>query len=63
MDQFAKAKQVDPSVSGDADKLISMYSKYFPTKEEMFDLPNELGGSTFIVGGWINEKTVCRPAK
>ena len=34
-----------------------------PTKEEMFDLPNELGGSTFIVGGWINEKTVCRPAK
>ena len=33
------------------------------TKEEMFDLPNELGGSTFIVGGWINEKTVCRPAK
>ena len=63
VDQFAKAKQVDPSVSGDADKLISMYSKYFPTKEEMFDLPNELGGSTFIVGGWINEKTVCRPAK
>ena len=27
------------------------------------DLPNELGGSTFIVGGWINEKTVCRPAR
>ncbi len=63
VDQFVRAKQVDTSVAGDADKLIGMYSKYFPSKEEMFDLPNELGGSTFIVGGWINEKTVCRPAK
>lgn len=63
VDQFARAKSVDPSVTADADKLISMYCRYFPTKEEMFDLPNELGGSTFIVGGWINEKTVCRPAK
>ena len=63
VDQFARAKAVDPSVTADADKLISMYSKYFPTKEEMFDLPNELGGSTFIVGGWINEKTVCRPSR
>lgn len=63
VDQFARAKSIDPSVTSDADKLIYMYSKYFPTKEEMFDLPNELGGSTFIVGGWINEKTVCRPAK
>ncbi len=63
VDQFVRAKSVDPSVTGDADKLIYMYSKYFPTKEEMFDLPNELGGSTFIVGGWINEKTVCRPAR
>lgn len=63
VDQFAKAKSIDPSVTADADKLISMYCRYFPTKEEMFDLPNELGGSTFIVGGWINEKTVCRPAK
>ena len=63
VDQFVRAKSVDPSVTADADKLIYMYSKYFPTKEEMFDLPNELGGSTFIVGGWINEKTVCRPAR
>lgn len=63
VDQFGKAKQVDPSVTGDADKLIGMYSKYFPTKEEMFDLPNELGGATFIVGGWINERTTCRPAR
>jgi len=63
VDQFNKAKQIDPSCAADADKLIAAYSKYYPTKEEMFDLPNELGGSTYIVGGWINEKTVCRPAK
>jgi len=63
VDQFNKAKQVDPSCAADADKLISAYSKYYPTKEEMFDLPNELGGSTYIVGGWINERTLCRPAK
>ena len=63
VDQFNKAKQVDPSCADDANKLIAMYSKYFPTREEIFDLPNELGGASFIVGGWINEKTVCRPAK
>ena len=63
VDQFVKAKQVDPSCASDADKLIAAYSKYYPTKEEIFDLPGELGGSTYIVGGWINEKTLCRPAK
>ena len=63
VDQFNKAKSVDPSCAADADKLIAAYSKYYPTKEEMFDLPNELGGPTYIVGGWINEKTTCRPAR
>ncbi len=63
VDQFVKAKSVDPTCADDADKLIAAYSKYYPTKEEMFDLPNELGGATFIVGGWINERTTCRPAR
>lgn len=62
VDQFQKAKQVDPSCADDANKLISTYSKYFPTKEDMFDLPNEFGEGTFVVGGWINERTVCRAA-
>lgn len=60
VDKFQKAKAIDPSCAADADKLISAYAKYFPTKEEMFDLPNELGGATFTVGGWIGETTVCR---
>lgn len=63
VDKFNKAKQIDPSCTDEVNKLIATYSKYFPTKEEMFDLPNEFGSGTFTVGGWINEQTSCRPAK
>lgn len=63
VDKFQKAKAIDPACAADADKLINAYSKYFPTKEEMFDLPGEFGGATFTVGGWIGESTVCRSAK
>lgn len=60
VDKFNKAKQVDPSCANDVQKLISTYSKYFPTKEERFDLPGEFSGSTFTVGGWIGEVTAIR---
>jgi len=54
---------VDPEVADDANKLIASYSKYFPTKEEIFDLPELQDGASFTVGGWINETTTCRAAK
>lgn len=60
VDKFNKAKAVDPTVAEAANKLISTYAKYFPTKEERFDLPGEFSGSTFTVGGWIGETTVIR---
>lgn len=60
VDKFAKAKQVDPSVEAQASEFISTYSRYFPTKEERFDLPNEFSGSTYYVGGWIGETTAIR---
>jgi tetratricopeptide (TPR) repeat protein len=60
VDKFIKAKQVDPSVEAQASEFISSYSKYFPTKEERFDLPNEFSGSTYYVGGWIGENTNIR---
>lgn len=60
VDKFAKAKQVDPSVEAQALEFISTYSRYFPTKEERFDLPNEFSGSTYYVGGWIGETTAIR---
>ena len=55
VDKFVKAKQVDPSVEAQANEFISSYSKYYPSKEERFDLPNEFSGSTYFVGGWIGE--------
>lgn len=60
VDKFVKAKQVDPSVEAQASEFISTYSRYFPTKEERFDLPNEFNGSTYFVGGWIGESTNIR---
>ena len=60
VDKFVKAKQVDPSVEAQANEFISSYSKYYPTKEERFDLPNEFSGSTYHVGGWIGENTTIR---
>jgi tetratricopeptide (TPR) repeat protein len=60
VDKFVKAKQIDPSVEAQASEFISSYSKYFPTKEERFDLPNEFSGSTYYVGGWIGETTTIR---
>jgi len=60
VDKFVKAKQIDPSVEAQANEFISSYSKYYPTKEERFDLPNEFSGSTYYVGGWIGETTSIR---
>ena len=60
VDKFKKAKQVDPSVEAAANEYINSYSKYFPTKEERFDLPGEFSGSTYFVGGWIGETTQIR---
>ena len=60
VDKFVKAKQVDPSVEAQASEFISSYSKYYPTKEERFDLPGEFSGSTYYVGGWIGETTSIR---
>jgi len=62
VDQFQKAKAYEDCAE-DAAKLIAAYSKYFPTKEDLFDLQVVFGDGYFIVGGWINEKTQCRPAK
>jgi tetratricopeptide (TPR) repeat protein len=60
VDKFVKAKQVDPTVEAQATEFINSYSKYYPTKEERFDLPNEFSGSTYYVGGWIGENTNIR---
>jgi tetratricopeptide (TPR) repeat protein len=60
VDKFAKAKQVDPTVADDANKLINTYSNYFPSSEEVFMHPDLDKGSGITVGGWIGERTTVR---
>jgi tetratricopeptide (TPR) repeat protein len=59
VDKLIQAKKVDPSVSEDADKLISTYSAHFPKKEEGF-MHSVLEGQSYTVGGWIQEVTSAR---
>lgn len=60
VDKFVKAKQVDPTLAEDADKLISTYSRHFPSKEDIFMHPELQQGKSFYVGGWIGESTTAR---
>jgi tetratricopeptide (TPR) repeat protein len=59
VDQFVKARNVDSSVTSQANELINRYSQYFPTQEEIFWENYEVGQS-FTVGCWINETTTIR---
>lgn len=59
VDKFQKAKQVDPSVAEEANKLISDYSPHFPSKEEAF-FRSISEGAQVKLGDWINETTIAR---
>ena len=59
-DMFQKAKSVDASCTGDANKLISTYRQYFPSKEDVFFHKDLNEGQPYRVGGWINKSTICR---
>lgn len=59
VDKFIKAKQVDPTLAGDCERLIDVYTQYFPAQNDIFfqDLqPNQ----QYTVGCWINETTTVR---
>jgi tetratricopeptide (TPR) repeat protein len=62
VDQYAKAKRVDPELTDAANKKIGIYSAYFPQGELLFfyDLKE---GDKYTVGCWINETTTIRAAK
>jgi len=59
VDQFIKARNVDPSVAEDANEMIGRYSSRFPTQEEAFwyDIKE---GQSYTVGCWIGETTTVR---
>jgi tetratricopeptide (TPR) repeat protein len=59
-DKFERARQIDPSVSEEAGKLISTYRSYFPSTEEIFMHPDLEKGKSITIGGWIGERTIVR---
>ncbi len=59
VDKFIRAKQVDPSLAADCDKLIELYSGYFPEQKDIF-FQDLNPGASYTVGCWINEKTTIR---
>ncbi len=59
VDYFVKAKKADPSVEAEANEKISLYSQYFPAKEDIF-FNGLTVGQPYSVGGWIGESTSIR---
>ena len=59
VDAFRKAKSIDNVLAEKANKRISTYSKYFPSKEDLFfeDLSS---GDSYKVGCWIGQSTRVR---
>lgn len=62
VDKFNKAKAVDAEAAAEANKMIVLYSQYFPKTEELF-FENLSEGAAYKVGGWINENTTVRAKK
>ncbi len=62
VDQFYKAKSVDPSVADKANELIGIYTKHFPGTEDIFFNGLKIGDS-YKVGGWIGVTTKVRANK
>jgi hypothetical protein len=60
IDKFERARQVDSSVTEEANKLISTYRAHLPSSEDIFMHPDIEKGKPFTVGGWINERTTIR---
>jgi tetratricopeptide (TPR) repeat protein len=59
VDQYMKAKSIDPGVTEEANRLINQYTPYFPNKESAF-FSGFTEGNTYSVGCWINESTRVR---
>jgi len=62
VDQFNKAKKVDPTVAQKANELIGIYSQHFPGTEEIF-FEGLTVGDSYSIGGWIGVSTKIRGKK
>lgn len=61
IDKWRKAKQVDPSVSEEANRLIGRYRQYMPAVGDIFQRTLK-EGQRFYVPCWIQEWTTIRAA-
>lgn len=59
IDKYNQAKANDPSFKDEANRRISTYKEYFPSKEETF-FHNLSEGAEYQVDCWINETTTVR---
>ena len=59
IDKLQRAKQVDPSVAEEANKLIGRYSAHTPQAKDLFMLGYK-AGDRITIGGWIGESTTIR---
>lgn len=62
VDKYYKAKQIEPELAPEADKLIATYSQYFPSISTVFFYALKEGDS-YRVECWINEDTRIRASK
>jgi tetratricopeptide (TPR) repeat protein len=60
IDMWNKAKSVDPSAAGEAQRLINQYSQYMPSQADVFMRPDVEVGESYTVGCWINVTTTVR---
>ena len=60
IDKLERARQVDPSVAGEAAKQIAIYRNYLPSKEDVFMHPGINAGDNFTIGGIIGETVKIR---
>jgi tetratricopeptide (TPR) repeat protein len=63
VDQFERARRLDPGIAAEANKQIATYSQHFPTVDDAF-FENVLDGQEYKVKcGPINETTIVRTKK
>lgn len=60
VDKLVRAVSVDPECAEEANNLISIYRKHFPSVEEVFMHPELDKGKGYTVGGWIGERVTVR---
>ena len=62
LDEWRKAKKVDPSVQEKVNKTIKRYQRYLPVYEELFQQSLDIG-APYTVGCWIQQKTTIQVSK